>query len=85
MNHDLSFITSMVVSGCSDFHSRTAAPSMYTDWRWRYYALENFLLGDSGILKSGNGISQQDNVPCQRTRIVLEGSEKHEDEFQFMS
>ncbi|GBN30950.1 hypothetical protein AVEN_1751-1 [Araneus ventricosus] len=34
---------------------------------------------------TGNGIFQQDNVPCHKARIVLEWFEEHTDEFHLMS
>ncbi|GFV17899.1 hypothetical protein TNCV_4456161 [Trichonephila clavipes] len=41
MDLDFSFIPSIIVSECAVFHSRTIALSIYIDWWWRYYALEN--------------------------------------------
>ncbi|GFV15490.1 DDE_3 domain-containing protein [Trichonephila clavipes] len=78
------------------------------------YALENFLMGDSGILSSGrrdyegvvnylgitadqlhpymmsvfptgNDISQENSISCQKARIVLKGFEEHKNEFQLIS
>ncbi|GFT18408.1 DDE_3 domain-containing protein [Trichonephila clavipes] len=37
------------------------------------------------VLPTGNGIFQQDNAPCYKTRIVLEWLLEHNDEFQLMS
>ncbi|GFW43260.1 transposable element Tcb1 transposase [Trichonephila clavipes] len=37
------------------------------------------------VIPNGNGIFQQDSVPCQKARFVLERLEEHEDEFQLIS
>ncbi|GBM71957.1 Transposable element Tc1 transposase [Araneus ventricosus] len=37
------------------------------------------------VFPTGNGIFQQDNVPCQKARIVLERFQEHTDEFHLMS
>ncbi|GBN60747.1 hypothetical protein AVEN_37927-1 [Araneus ventricosus] len=36
------------------------------------------------VFPTGNGIFQQDNGPCQKSRIVLEWFEVHTDEFHLM-
>ncbi|GBM30469.1 hypothetical protein AVEN_155168-1 [Araneus ventricosus] len=37
------------------------------------------------VFPTGNGILQQDNAPCHKSRILLEWSEEHTDEFHLMS
>ncbi|GBM97547.1 hypothetical protein AVEN_246226-1 [Araneus ventricosus] len=37
------------------------------------------------LFPTGNGIFQQDNAPCHKSRIVLEWFEEHTDEFHLMS
>ncbi|GFX84822.1 hypothetical protein TNCV_1229521 [Trichonephila clavipes] len=51
----------MVVSGCSAFHSQIVALSLYTGLRWRYYTLENALMGDFGFFSSG----RKDKESCR--------------------
>ncbi|GBM70712.1 hypothetical protein AVEN_64648-1 [Araneus ventricosus] len=36
------------------------------------------------VFPTGNEIFQQDNIPCQKARIVLEWFEEHTDEFHLM-
>ncbi|GBN35738.1 hypothetical protein AVEN_248173-1 [Araneus ventricosus] len=37
------------------------------------------------VFPTGNGIFQEDNGPCHKSRIVLEWFEEHTDEFHLMS
>ncbi|GBO46691.1 Transposable element Tc1 transposase [Araneus ventricosus] len=37
------------------------------------------------VFLTGNGLFQQDNAPCHKTRIVLQWFEEHTDEFHLMS
>ncbi|GFU99534.1 uncharacterized protein TNCV_4082571 [Trichonephila clavipes] len=57
INHGLSFITRMVISGYAVFSRRTVAPSLYsrsyTGRWWQYYASGYDLLGVSGISGCG--------------------------------
>ncbi|GFY12055.1 transposable element Tc1 transposase [Trichonephila clavipes] len=39
----------------------------------------------TSVSPTGNGAFQQDSVPCQKARIMLEWFEKHKDEFQLIS
>ncbi|GFT39999.1 transposase domain containing protein [Trichonephila clavipes] len=39
----------------------------------------------ASILPAGNGMFQQDNAPCHKSKIVLEWFQEHDAEFQLMS
>ncbi|GBN13401.1 hypothetical protein AVEN_69186-1 [Araneus ventricosus] len=37
------------------------------------------------VFRTGNGIFQQENAPCQKSRIALESFKEHTDEFHLIS
>lgn len=38
----------------------------------------------TSVFPNGNGVFQYDNIPYHKTQIVLEGFQKHNDEFQLI-